>query len=316
MPFTIQTVGVHDDLRALVKNEQSGVHIEVYALGAILNKYIIVQSGKDFNCIDAFENPEQLKRLMTQRFQGAKLSPFVCRLTDGSFEFEGTQYHVGKHFDGKSAIHGLVYDELFELTNQAVTEEDASIELTKKVNAIDYGFPFEYMLKIVYTLKGNDAVSIDTFITNTGHAEMPLNDGWHPYFKLDDKVDDTLLQFRSKQMAIFDDTLLPTGEFKDYKEFAKFKAIGNTELDNSFTVEELDTPALQLKSEANQLLLDVSPKLGYPILQIYIPPTRNSIAVENLSSIPDSFNNKIGLLTLKPNETKHFATEYHLQSWL
>jgi len=313
MPFKIQTAGAGENLTVRIENENTGTYIDVYALGAVLNQYAIRHNGEDFNCIDAYQKPEDVKTLMTQRFQGSKLSPFVCRLANGTFAFENVQYTVGKHFDGKSAIHGLVYDELFELTNESLLADRASIELTRKVNAENYGFPFHYTIKIVYTLNENGAVDVETIVTNDSNSVMPINDGWHPYFKLDEKVDNTLLKFRSKQMAIFDETLLPTGEFRDYKEFSEFKTIGATEFDNSFTIDDLDTPALELKSETQKLYLTVTPKKGYPILQVYIPPARNSIAVENLTGLPDSFNNHIGLLTLKPNESKHFATEYHLQ---
>lgn len=313
MSFIINTTGSGENRTIKIKNVNSGAYMEVYALGAVLNQYGFEADNGSFNCIDAYQQPEDIKTSMIQRFQGSKLSPFVCRLTDGTFSFQDKVYKTGKHFDGKSAIHGLVYDELFELTGESNTPEKASVELTKFVSADRYGFPFHYSLKIVYTLLANDAVHIETIVTNTGNEEMPLNDGWHPYFKLDEKVDDTLLQFRSKQMAVFSEALLPTGEFVDYTEFATFKPVGKTELDNSFTIDDLNTPALVLKSEKLKLQLSVSPKQGYPILQIYIPPTRNSIAVENLTGLPDSFNNHIGLLTLKPNESKRFATEYRLE---
>ncbi|WP_447641088.1 MULTISPECIES: aldose epimerase family protein [Chitinophagaceae] len=313
MLFTINTTGAGEDLTIKVRNEKTGAYIEVYALGAVLNQYGFEKDGAIFNCIDAYQDPATIRTSMTQRFQGSKLSPFVCRLTDGVFSFDGKQYHVGKHFDGMSAIHGLVYDELFELKGQEVARTKAHIELEKKVNADNYGFPFPYTIKVIYSLEENGAVNIETIVTNNSTEAMPLNDGWHPYFKLDEKIDEVLLQFRSKQMAVFSEALLPTGEFIDYKEFATFRPVGKTELDNSFTIDDLDTPALVLKSEALKLQLSVTPKTGYPILQIYIPPTRNSIAVENLTGLPDSFNNHIGLLTLKPNESKHFVTEYHLE---
>lgn len=314
MSFKIQTSGEGENLVIRIENESDSTYIEIFALGALLNQYSIKTKDGSFNCIDAYQVPQDIKLLMTQRFQGAKLSPFVCRLTNGSFSFDGNSYNVGKHFDGKSAIHGLVYDEVFELTNQEIKEYRATIELTKVVRADQYGFPFPYTVTVLYTLKNNGAVNIETIVTNDGTAKMPLNDGWHPYFQLDEKIDDTLLKFRSKQIAVFDDSLLPTGEFKDYSEFNEFKAVGATELDNSFTIDELDTPALELESKTKKLRLTVSPKQGYPILQIYIPPARNSIAVENLTSLPDSFNNHIGLLELEPNEAKHFITEYHLQT--
>jgi aldose 1-epimerase len=47
-------------------------------------------------------------------------------------------------------------------------------------------------------------------------------------------------------------------------------------------------------------------------LQIYTPEDRKSIAIENLSSAPDAFNNGMGLLVLEPGETKMFTTTYQI----
>ena len=38
-------------------------------------------------------------------------------------------------------------------------------------------------------------------------------------------------------------------------------------------------------------------------LQVYTPPKLNTIAIEPTTGVSDSFNNKIGLQVLKPNET-------------
>jgi aldose 1-epimerase len=49
-------------------------------------------------------------------------------------------------------------------------------------------------------------------------------------------------------------------------------------------------------------------------LQIYTPPHRKSIAIENLSSAPDAFNNKIGLIELGPEDSHAFQTRYRIES--
>jgi aldose 1-epimerase len=54
----------------------------------------------------------------------------------------------------------------------------------------------------------------------------------------------------------------------------------------------------------------VTPISNYPYLQLYTPPDRKSIAIENLSGAPDCFNNKMGLQTLQPQENILFETTY------
>jgi aldose 1-epimerase len=46
---------------------------------------------------------------------------------------------------------------------------------------------------------------------------------------------------------------------------------------------------------------------------LYTPPHRRSIAIENLSSAPDAFNNGIGLISLDPDHTRTFSVRYVIE---
>jgi aldose 1-epimerase len=72
---------------------------------------------------------------------------------------------------------------------------------------------------------------------------------------------------------------------------------------------------LVLRDPANKIQLEIIPARSYPYLQIYTPPHRKSIAIENLSSAPDAFNNGMGLVTLAPGESADFTTTYKLTSF-
>jgi len=54
------------------------------------------------------------------------------------------------------------------------------------------------------------------------------------------------------------------------------------------------------------------PSSQYPYLQLYIPPDRNSIAIENLSGAPNALNNKMGLHVVKPQNNIVFDTSYQV----
>ena len=80
-------------------------------------------------------------------------------------------------------------------------------------------------------------------------------------------------------------------------------------LDNSFEFNTSDIqPQCVLSND--MLRLTVEPDKAYPILQVYTPPDRKSIAIENLSGAPDNFNNGIHLLLLPPDQPKAFTTSY------
>jgi aldose 1-epimerase len=84
-------------------------------------------------------------------------------------------------------------------------------------------------------------------------------------------------------------------------------------LDNCF---ELDHSKQQpyCKLSNSQLELLIEPDKSYPYLQVYTPPSRDMIAIENLSAAPDAFNNKMGLLSLEPHAVADFSTTYILSA--
>jgi aldose 1-epimerase len=145
-----------------------------------------------------------------------------------------------------------------------------------------------------------------------GKTNMPLNDGWHPYFTLGKKIDEVEIKFNSKELVEFDEGLLPNGKLSIYNTFNRYKTFGNTFLDNCFTLNNSTEAAFQMRDKEVGVELSIYPAASYPFLQVYTPPARMSIAVENLSGVPDSFNNHRGLITLQPAESKLFSTVYEL----
>ncbi|MGI8950226.1 MAG: aldose 1-epimerase [Chitinophagaceae bacterium] len=286
--------------------------VEIFFFGALLNKFIVLRNGKGFNVIDGYKNIEDAKENITNGFKSAKLSPFVCRLKNGRFNFENAHYKINKFYLNDEAIHGLLYDAEFEIAGKDSEEDRAFVKLKYVYNKKTEGFPFQFKIEIIYELKKDNALSITTIVTNQDEKNMPLSDGWHPYFTFEKTIDNLLLQINSKQMVEFDEKLLPTGKFLPYTKFNSLKKIENISLDNCFVLNENAEPACVLRDEESGLQLNIIPEKSYPYLQIYTPPERQSIAIENLSSAPDSFNNKIGLIILKPKEERVFKTTYQL----
>ncbi len=295
-----------------LEDDESNCSVEIYSFGALLNGFTVTNGSRRHNIIDGFTSPEDAKENITNGFKSAKLSPFVCRVTEGSYRFNDKQYSINKFFLGKEAIHGLLYDAPFSIKDKGADDTNAYIILAYEYNKPGEGFPFKFNTEITYTLQHN-TLSIITTVTNTGTTNLPLTDGWHPYFTFDSKVNEVLVQLNTKQMLEFNERLVPTGNYINYTAFSTPKHLGETFLDNCFVLDGIEQPACILKNEANGLQLTIVAKENYPYLQVYTPPHRNSIAIENLSGAPDAFNNGIGLIIAKPNEQYTFAAEYKLQ---
>ncbi len=69
-------------------------------------------------------------------------------------------------------------------------------------------------------------------------------------------------------------------------------------------------PSCELFNPENRLKISFYPSNNYPYLQIYTPPHRQSIAIENLSAAPDSFNNQMGLTLLAAGDSQTFTVHY------
>ena len=123
-----------------------------------------------------------------------------------------------------------------------------------------------------------------------------------------------MVQLNSNSMLEFDSRLLPSGKIIPYKKFETMNAFENTELDNCFVLKDHTSPSCILKDDNKGIEFTITADSSYPYLQVYTPPHRKSIAVENLSSAPDSFNNHIGLIIAKPHEQYTFATSYQIKT--
>jgi aldose 1-epimerase len=290
-----------------LKNDEEKSVAEIYSFGALLNAFRIKDST---NIIDGFASPQDARDNITERFNSAKLNPFVCRIANGEYAFKERHYKTGKFFLGEEAIHGLLYDAVFSIIDSGTTKDEAFVTLQYHYNNKNEGFPFEYKCTINYSLQRNSSITLTTFVENRSDSEMPVCDGWHPYFTLHANINELTLQLNANKMVEFNDKLVPTSKIISYTKFQDPEIFGNTILDNCFLLNENDKPACVLKNTTSGLELTIKPENSYPYLQLYTPEHRNSIAIENLSAAPNAFNNKIGLKILKPKERISFKTTY------
>ena len=276
--------------------------------------FAIIKDEEAFDVIESYESADDFKNNVTSKgFLGCKLSPFVCRINNGKYNFEGKEYTIEKYYNRKNALHGLLYDQAFSVTGLQSGEKSAAVSMIFEYKATDPGFPFKYDCIVTYELEMHNRLNVFTEIINKGKVTIPIQDGWHPYFKLGAKIDDLKLQFRSFEMVEFNEELVPTGKLIPYKKFDKLKQLDDTFFDNCFTLNFSEgQPICLLQNSEKNIGIEIHTDESYPYLQLYTPPNRNSIAIENISSVPDAFNNEMGFKTLAPGESASFNTAYKI----
>jgi len=277
---------------------------EIFAFGGLLNAFHIPMNGILFNCIDGFESVKQAEEKITNAFKSAKISPFVCRLQNGTYSYNGQSHKIHKNYLGNHALHGLIYDAVYELGNITQSEEAAAISMTYQYQKNDPGYPFEYTIRLHWELRANNYLSVTTSISHQNDGPITYADGWQPYFTLGGPVDQYQLQFDANTQLEFDEALIPTGKKLKDTRFEQKNSLANIFLDNSFEL----APNGKCVLSNNGLQLEIVPDQHYSILQVYTPPHRNSIAIENLTGAPDNFNNGIGLLMLFPKKQNQIKT--------
>lgn len=284
----------------------SDIRVDILpSAGAILNGWWL----KGMNVVDGYKDRDDFQQRVHQGFRSAKLLPFACRLNRATYTWKGNAYTLDKFMIKGSALHGIIYDMPFTVVAENQNTDSCNVTMQCNYQGDHPGYPFPFLVEVCYTLEKGGQLTIKTMVSNPVGAalEIPIVDGWHPYFKLGGKADSWWLKIASDQMMEYDQHLIPTGKYIDRKDLAGGMMINDLQLDNGFLMTEGVSPFCVLKNPVNGITLRFMKQLHYPILQLYIPDHRESIAIENLSGAPDAFNNGIGLSVLRPGETKLFS---------
>lgn len=313
--FVIKKIKQNGFDKILLADNASQTRAEIVpGCGAMLHAFTFRNGKNAVNIIDSYGSKKEFdENAEACGFKGLKLSPFPCRIPNAEYRFNNRRYRFNNFLLNGSAIHGFLYNQPFRLVEEQATENFACISLLHEYKGGDAGYPFPYNCTIDYRLQKDNTLGITTTVKNTGISALPIADGWHPYFTFGGKVDDLELQFQSREVMEFVN-LIPSGRILPYTAFASPARIGETALDNSFVLDfGKSQPMCILYDPSTGWQLEIRPDESYPYLQIYIPPHRKSIAIENLSAPPDSFNNGIGLTTLAPGAGKSFSTQYTIR---
>ena len=285
-----------------IKHIVSGNYLSVIAdYGGDINQFVV--NGKQI-LLGASDDTGFAKTIQ-KAYAGAQLFPFVNRINNASYSIHSKNYSLPQNDDAdpSHSLHGLVYDQPFSVVE--INESKGRLVLEYILKANEYIYPYEMLLQVTYTM-GINSFSINTSIQNLSNSPAPYAYGWHPYFAISGIIDDCKLQLPATKYFLTDNRLIPTGETQELKNFIELSTIGSIDLNQCF-----EMPSNQKEHTTTIVDTDGSciklTQHGFGYTQYYIPANRKSIAIEPQTSIPDAFNNGIGLNWLLPDETKRFG---------
>jgi aldose 1-epimerase len=303
--------------KVILQNDETQNYAAIVpACGAILQEFVVQKNDERINIIDSYSSADEFKNQLEEKgFKGCKLSPFVCRMNESKYTFGEKEYHIQKQRSSpdKHALHGLIYDKSFTVISETANDAEASVTMKYEYRAEDAGYPFNYDCLVTWQLEKENKLTVITECINKDEGLIPVQDGWHPYFTLGDTINDLDLEFQGLKMVEFNTELIPTKKLVDYSRFSSIEKLGDRVLDNCFTLDTQECqPLCVLRNAAKKIEVQLFPDESYQYLQIYTPPHRKSIAIENLSGAPDGFNNMMGVITLEPGQSSLFKTSYKI----
>jgi len=283
---------------------------------SLLNQLVISHSNTDFEAIIYPNLGASLQQLRIEKvslldgiscdneglngyagaYNSSFLFPFPNRIAKGKYAFEKKSYQLVCNENGReNAIHGCIDHTVFTLESKKCTSTHAEVTFNYKHRKKVVGFPFKFDCLITYRFT-KASVAISLTVNNTDSASFPYGFGWHPYFLMDN-FNESILSFDGDSQIDCDLEMIPNGRSKHGLPRA-FK-LKNHQFDTGFVQE---TSASSLETDTYKVSFTTSDNLE-AYLQVYTPPHHKSIAIEPMTCIADSFNNKTGLRVLQPNET-------------
>lgn len=246
---------------------------------------------------------------------GKTLIPWPNRITDGTYNWAGTDYKLWiNEFVTPAAIHGLCAYEYWD-----VAEKSAQSVTFSHIIAARVGYPCTLQCRVTYTLddgdgsKGSGGLKVNMQVTNLSSIDAPVAIGSHPYLTCNHAVNDEYeLKVSTKVLRQnFDNKFNLLGESADplLDKCAQGGAvISDTKLDNCFRVDAPEGTEWTCEISAHNLTVGV--KSNTPYLQFFTAEKlqRKCFAIEPMTCNVNAFNiaDKASL-AVKPNMTREMG---------
>ncbi len=160
---------------------------------------------------------------------GCIVGRYANRIAKGKFKIDGVEYNAPLN-NGANTLHGGVKSIDKQVWNARKINDGISFSI--KIADGENGYPGNMTIKVVYSLREDNSLSID--YTATTDKTTVVNITNHAYFNLTGNPAQTILdhslQLFADKFTPIDSTLIPFGDLKDVKgspfDFTASKKIG------------------------------------------------------------------------------------------
>ncbi len=287
-----------------LENPETGEFASIIPdLGGVVHRLALCDNGA---CREVLAPEQPAKLRANPLYRGRILFPFNDRIRNGRYRYREKTYQLECNCDEDgSAIHGLVYDQPFEVLSTEAEPHHAAVSLHYSIQQDRFpGYPFAAGLGLEYRLEpGRFRLLFQ--VVNNGDRTLPFTVGWHPYFTVGGAIDSAELRCPAERFVAVDKDLYPSGSFPDTSgskyDFNEFRLLKEMDLDTGMTA--LSSGKTELRQGGRSIIIEQDPA-QLPFTWLYIPEDRKSLAVEPVSGGTDAFNREnLGQRDLSPGET-------------
>lgn len=232
--------------------------------------------------------------------------PICGRLPNGKYTFEGKTYEM--------VHHGFARSSEFELAEKTDSKIVFALKANDKTRAI---YPFEFELKITYTLNGNK-LEMRGDIKNTDTKTLPASFGAHPGFNVpldSGSFDDWYVEFDedcTPDLIIFSENLLDSGKRSPYPlKDSRILPLSHSlfEIDGVFLTHIAKKATLKSDNSSRSITLTF-PQMSY--LGLWHAPRTEApyvciepwCSIPSMEGMPDDIMQKQAMFHILPNKEK------------
>lgn len=206
------------------------------------------------------------------------MAPFVNRIADGTFVYDGVEHRLPINGGDGMAVHGLVREMAWDVAGSTAS----SALLVAERDGPVWQFRIEQQITL-----DEGGISVGLRITNTGQRAMPFGMGLHPWFP---RPDGTSLTFAAEGTYVRDGRGLPLAEAAPmnpaFVQGVPLEQVGL--VDNCFT--GWVPRAARIFWPDRDAVLDLTTEGALRHLHVYNPAARDVICAEPVSHLPDAIN--------------------------
>lgn len=262
---------------------------------------------RQYICCDRAVVPLDTEGARVGWYSGTTLAPWPNRLAAGAWTWNGVQYEGDCNDALGHALHGLVYNARFEITDQ----REHAVTMSYTLGDDDI-YPFPVRIDIMYAVHANGLSSMLS-ATNLSDEVVPIALGVHPYFPY---APDTTITTSATLFNENSANLIPTGVLRPVSELGLTTnaacALGGLSLDNclsdldrdatgraSTTLTYADGTHTRVWQDAQLAYTQVFTKTDFP----WAAGHSGAIGIEPQTAPANALNNNVDLQQLQPGAT-------------